>query len=71
MRSFITCTIHRILLGRSIKEEVRWEGHVTHMGGMRNAYKILIGKPEGKRPVRKPRHRQKADNGMNLKGIDW
>jgi hypothetical protein len=28
---------------------MRWMGHVTHMGVMRNAYKILVGKPEGKR----------------------
>jgi hypothetical protein len=34
---------------------MRWEGHVAHMGEMRNAYKILIGKPEGRRPLRRIR----------------
>jgi len=29
---------------------MRWTRHVAHMGEMRNAYKILVGKPEGKRP---------------------
>jgi hypothetical protein len=32
-------------------------GYVAHMGKMRNGYKILVGKPKGKRPLRKPRHR--------------
>jgi hypothetical protein len=32
-------------------------GHVALMGEKRNAYKILIGKPEGKRPLGEPRHR--------------
>jgi hypothetical protein len=36
---------------------MRWAGHVARMGDMRNAYTILIGKPEGKRPVGKPRRR--------------
>jgi hypothetical protein len=30
---------------------MRWVGHVAHMGEMRNAYKILVGKSEGKRPL--------------------
>jgi hypothetical protein len=30
---------------------MRWEGHVARIGGKRNAYKILVGKPEGKRPL--------------------
>jgi hypothetical protein len=32
-------------------------GHRAHMGEMRNAYKILVGKLEEKRPLRRPRHR--------------
>jgi hypothetical protein len=35
----------------------RWDGHVAGRGMMVNAYKILVGKPEGKRPLRIPRHR--------------
>jgi hypothetical protein len=30
---------------------IRWEGHVARMGEKRNAYRILVGKPEGKRPL--------------------
>jgi len=45
-------------------------------GGMRNVNKILIRKPEGKRPLRKPRHRWEGNTGMDLRNIglgvvDW
>jgi hypothetical protein len=36
---------------------MRWVGHVARMGEQRNAYRVLVGKPEGKRPVGRPRHR--------------
>jgi hypothetical protein len=36
---------------------MRWAGHVARMGKKRNAYRILVGKPEGKRPLGRPRHR--------------
>jgi hypothetical protein len=41
---------------RMIKSgRIRWSGHVARMGPKRNAYKILVGKPEGKRPLGRPR----------------
>jgi hypothetical protein len=36
---------------------MRWAGHVAPMGSKRNAYRILVGKPEEKRPPGRPRHR--------------
>jgi hypothetical protein len=36
---------------------MRWLGHVTHMVEGRGVYRVLVGKPEGKRPLRRPRHR--------------
>jgi len=36
---------------------MRWTGHVARMGKMRNAYKIVIEKPEGKRTLRRARCR--------------
>jgi len=36
---------------------MRWAGHVARMGEMRNAYKILVGKPEGKRPLGRPKRK--------------
>jgi hypothetical protein len=34
-----------------------WAGHVARMGEKRNAYRLLVGKPEGKRPLGRPRRR--------------
>jgi len=43
---------------RAIKSRrTRWPGHVARMGEMRNEYKVLVGKPEGKRPLGRPKHR--------------
>jgi hypothetical protein len=36
---------------------MRWAGHVARMGEKRNAYMILVGKPDGKRPLARPRRR--------------
>jgi hypothetical protein len=36
---------------------MRWAGHVARMGEKRNAYRLLVGKPEGRRPLGRPRHR--------------
>jgi hypothetical protein len=36
---------------------MRWAGHVARMGETRNAYRILMGKPEGKRPLGRSRRR--------------
>jgi hypothetical protein len=36
---------------------MRWAGHVARMGPKRNAYRILVGNPEGKRPLERPRRR--------------
>jgi hypothetical protein len=50
---------------------MRWAVHVTHMVRMRNAHSILIGKPEGKRPFRRHRHRWEDNIRMVLRGIGW
>jgi len=36
---------------------MRWAGHVTRMIGERGLFRVLVGKPEGKRPLGRPRHR--------------
>jgi len=51
-------------------------GHITRMGKRRVVYRILVGKPEGKRPLRSPRRRWKANINMDLRevgcgGMDW
>ena len=43
------CVPHQILFGRS--DQIKWAGHVVRMGERRGAYRDLVGKPEGKRPL--------------------
>jgi len=50
---------------------MRWAGHVTCIGEIRNAYKILVGKSEEKTPLGRPRHRWKGNIGMDLRETDW
>jgi hypothetical protein len=49
--------------------QMRLVGHVAHMGEMRNEYKILVGKPEGKRPLARTRHRYYDNIRMDLRKI--
>jgi hypothetical protein len=43
---------------RMIKSKrIRWAGHVARMGEKRNAYRISVGKPQGKRPLGRARRR--------------
>jgi len=46
-------------------------GHIACMGEMRSAYKSLVGKPEGTRPLRRLRHRWEDSLRMDLKEIEW
>jgi hypothetical protein len=50
---------------------MRWEGHVERMGEKRNAYRILVGKPEGKRPLGRPRRRWENNIIMDRREIGW
>jgi hypothetical protein len=65
-------SIIRIIKSRRI----RWAGHVARMGEKRNAYRLLVGKPEGKRPLGSPRRRWVDNIKMDLLetgwgGVDW
>jgi hypothetical protein len=46
---------------------MRWGGNVAQMGEQRNACRILVGKPDGKRPLGRPRHRWVR----NIREIEW
>jgi hypothetical protein len=50
---------------------MRWAGHVAHMGGGRNMYKVLVGKPEGKRPLERLRRRWEDGLKMDPREIGW
>ena len=48
---------------------MRWAGHVAHMGEGRDVHRVLIGKPEGKRPLGKPRRRWEDNIRMDLQEV--
>jgi hypothetical protein len=50
---------------------MRWTGHVAQMGEKRNVYRILVGKPEGKRPLGRPRRRWVDNIKMDLREVGW
>jgi hypothetical protein len=56
---------------------MRWAGHVARLGEVTGAYNILVGRPEGRRPLGRPRRRWEEDNiEMDLRetgfgDVDW
>jgi hypothetical protein len=60
--------LHNLYSSRDIRQiesrRMRWAGHVAHLGEGRNVYGVLVGKPEGKRPLERPRHRW--EDGINM-----
>jgi hypothetical protein len=50
---------------------MRWAGHVARMGETKNAYRILVGKPERMRPLGRPRRRWMDNIKMHLGEIGW
>jgi len=55
---------------------MRWVGHVAHMGEERGVYRVFVGKPEGKRPLGRPRRRWVNNIRMDLQEVgcgymDW
>jgi hypothetical protein len=49
---------------------MRWAGHITRIGEKRDAYRISIGKPEGKRPPGRPRRSSVDNNKLDYGDID-
>jgi hypothetical protein len=60
-------SIIRIIKSR----RMRWAGHVARLGEKRNAYRLLVGKPEGKRPLGRPRRRWVDNIRMDLGEVGW
>jgi hypothetical protein len=56
---------------RQVKSRrMRWAGHAARMGEDRKVYTVLVGKPEGKRPLGRPRCRWENGNRMELAEMD-
>jgi hypothetical protein len=60
-------SIIRIMKSR----RMRWTGHVARMRKKRNDYRLLVGKPEGKRPLGRPRRRWVDNIRMDLGEVRW
>jgi hypothetical protein len=57
---------------RQIKSRgMRWAEHVARMGEERNVYRALMGKPEGKRPLERPRRRRENGIRTDVREIGW
>jgi hypothetical protein len=56
---------------RIIKTRIRWSPHVARIGEKRNAYRLLVEKPEGKRPLGRPRRRWVDNIRMDLGEMGW
>jgi len=68
------CSPSVVLVIKSII--MRWAGHVARMGERRGVYRILVGKPEEKRPLGRPGRRWEDNIKMDLRevgcgGMDW
>jgi hypothetical protein len=50
---------------------MKWTGHVARMEEKRNAYRLLVGKPEGRRPLGRPRRRWLDNIRMDLVEVGW
>jgi hypothetical protein len=59
------------IIGMSKSRRIKWAGHVARSGEGRNKYMILVGKPEGKRPLGRSRCRWMDNNKMDLREIEW
>jgi hypothetical protein len=60
-------SIIRIIKSR----RMRWASHVARMGEKRNAYRLLVGKPEVKRPLGRPRRRWVDNIRIDLGEVGW
>jgi hypothetical protein len=64
---YFSLSIIRII--RSMR--MSWAGHVARIGEKRNAYRLLVGKPEGKRPLGRPRRKWVDNIRTDLGEVGW
>jgi hypothetical protein len=76
MSSLMICIPHPNTVLLIKLRRMRWVGHVAHMGERRGVYRVLVWKPEGKRPLGRPRHSWEDNIKLDLQevgcgGMDW
>jgi hypothetical protein len=59
------------IIRQNKSRRMRWAGHVARMGEGRNVYRVLVGKPEGKKAIGRPRRRWEDGIGIYVREIDW
>jgi hypothetical protein len=64
------------IVGVIKSRRMRWARHVARMGEGRGVYKVLVGRPEGKRPLGRPRRRWEDNIKLDLReigidGVNW
>jgi hypothetical protein len=64
---YSSTNIVRVIKSRRL----RWAGHVARMGERRGAYRGLVGKPEGRRQIRRPRRRWEKSIKIGFKQVVW
>jgi hypothetical protein len=64
---YLSPNIIRVIKSRRL----RWAEHVARMGEERGAYRILVGRPEGRRPLGRPRRRWEDNIKMDLREMGW
>jgi hypothetical protein len=64
---YFSPSIIRIIMPR----RMRWAGHVALMGAKKNKYRILVGKPEEKRPLERPRRRWEDNIRIDFRELGW
>jgi hypothetical protein len=72
-KTFVCVTVNLPLLWAhfNISRRMRWAGNVARMGAKRNAHTILLGNPEGKRPLGRQTRGWVNNIKMNLREIGW
>jgi hypothetical protein len=66
-----------LIIVRVIKSRmIRWAGHVLRMGKERGVYRVVVGRPKGKRPLGRPKHRWEDNIKMDFReiginGVNW
>jgi hypothetical protein len=64
---YSSANIIRVIKSR----RMRWAGHVARMGEKRGAYRTLVGRPEGRRPLGRPRRRWEDNIKMDFREVGW
>ena len=60
------CADHQNIIRAITSRRFRWTGYVERMGDRRGTYRVLVGKPEGKRQLERPRRRWEDNIKMGL-----